>query len=310
MKAGSGGYYYVRSIKKMPEGTSNSLINLGDLSKPADTLIKKISKAVGGIFAPYQIKRVAKAEAEAALIKAQTEIQITDLHLRAMHRFVEEEANRQKNIEDITAKALPQLNDKADPSKVEDDWITNFFDKCRIVSDKEMQMLWSRVLAGESNSPGTYSKRTVNFLSDLDKSEAEMFSNLCGFGWMIMDVKPLIYDVHNAIYNDRGINFVSLSHLESIGLIQFNNLAGFRLLNLPKRFAVLYYGKPILMDMPKDTDNEMNLGHVLLTRVGQELAPICGSKPVDGFLEYVKEKWKDFKYLPEDKTEQADAAKG
>lgn len=291
----------------MPEGISNSLINLGELSKPADTLIKKISKAVGGIFKPYQIKRVAKAEAEAALIKAQTEIQITDLQRRAMHRFIEEEANRQKNIEDITAKALPQLNDKADPSKVEDDWIINFFDKCRIVSDDEMQELWSRVLAGESNSPGTYSKRTVNFLSDLDKGEAEMFTHLCGFGWIIENFIPLIYDTQHPIYNDQGINFGSLSHLESIGLIQFNNLTGFRWLDPPKKFTVLYYGTPISLEIPNDSDNEIKIGKVLLTRIAQELAPICGSKPVDGFLEYVTEKWKGFKYLPENKTEQADA---
>ncbi len=64
----------------MPLNTSNSLVSLGDLSKPADTLIKKVSNAVGGFFAPYQIKRVAKAEAEAALIKAQSEIAVTDLH--------------------------------------------------------------------------------------------------------------------------------------------------------------------------------------------------------------------------------------
>ena len=53
----------------MSPDISNSLINLGDLLKPADTLIKKVSNAVGGFFAPWQIKRVAKAEAEAALMK-------------------------------------------------------------------------------------------------------------------------------------------------------------------------------------------------------------------------------------------------
>ena len=52
---------------------TNSLINLGNLSKPADTLIKKVSDAVGGLFAPYQVKRMAKAEAEAAMIKEQSE---------------------------------------------------------------------------------------------------------------------------------------------------------------------------------------------------------------------------------------------
>jgi hypothetical protein len=81
-------------------------------------------------------------------------------------------------------------------------------------------------------------------------------------------------------------------------------------LDLPKRFAVPYYGKPVLLEMPNDSGNKINTGKVLLTRIGQELAPICGSKPVNGFLEYVTEKWKGFKYLPEDKTKQADATNG
>ena len=138
------------------------------LGQPVDTLIKKISNAAGVLFEPHQIKRIAKAKAEAARIEAQSEIEITDLYRRAARRWIEEEAQRQKNMEDITAKALPQLDENAKPDSNEDDWIVNFLDKSRTVSDNEMQELWSRVLAGEANVPGTYSKRTVNFLSDLD----------------------------------------------------------------------------------------------------------------------------------------------
>jgi hypothetical protein len=58
----------------MTDEINESLANLGDLSKPADTLIRKVSKAVGGLFKPYQIKRIARAEAEAAVIKAQADI--------------------------------------------------------------------------------------------------------------------------------------------------------------------------------------------------------------------------------------------
>ena len=279
---------------------TNSLIDLGNLSKPADTLIKKVSDAVGGLFAPYQVKKMAKAEAEAAMIKAQSETEITDLHRRAVHRWIEEEAQRQKNMEDITAKALPQLDEKATPDSVEDDWLVNFFDKSRIVSDNEMQELWSRVLAGEANTPGTYSKRTVNFLSDLDKADAELFAKLCGFGWMIGDVVPLVFDVRAEIYNKHGINFNSLSHLESIGLIQFNSIAGIKRRNLTKKFAVLYYGKPLTLEMPKDDDNELGIGKVLLTKIGQELAPICGSESVEGFRDYVMDKWKQ--YLPKQES--------
>ena len=278
---------------------TNSLINLGNLSKPADTLIKKVSDAVGGLFAPYQVKRMAKAEAEAAMIKAQSETEITDLHRRAVRRWIEEEAQRQKNMEDITAKALPQLDEKATPDSVENDWLVNFFDKSRIVSDNEMQDLWSRVLAGEANTPGTYSKRTVNFLSDLDKVDAELFTKLCGFGWTIGDVVPLVFDVQAEIYNKYGINFNTLSHLESIGLVQFNNLSGFLRLGFPKTLSVFYYGKWLTLEMPKDSGNELGIGKVLLTKIGQELAPICGSESVEGFRDYVMDKWEQYLPKPE-----------
>ena len=283
----------------MSQNSSNSLINLGNLSKPADTLIKKVSNAVGGLFAPYQVKRMAKAEAEAAMIKAQSEIDTNDLQRRALRRWIEEEAQYQENMENITAKALPQLDEKATPDSVEDDWIVNFFDKSRIVSDNEMQELWSRVLAGEANAPGTYSKRTVNCLSDLDKADAELFAKLCGFGWIIGNIVPLVFDVQGEIYNKHGINFGSLIHLESIGLIQFDNFSGFAKSNLPKTIPVFYYGKWFRLEMPEDSGNKLGVGKVLLTKIGQELAPICGSESMEGFRDYVMDKWKQYSPKPE-----------
>ena len=275
----------------MSDDKSISLVNLGQLSQPADTLIKKVSSAVGGIFEPWQIKRVAKAEAEASLIKAKAEIEITDLHRRAMHRFVEEEANRQENMEAITEKAIPQLEDGSDPSKMEDDWVTNFFDKSRTVSDNEMQDLWASVLAGEANSPGSYSRRTVNFLGDLDKRDAELFSALCSFGWFVGAFTPLIFDTQASIYNEKGLNFNTVSHLDSIGLIQFNNLSGFSRTGLLKNFMVAYCGEPLNLTMGKGEDNKLSIGKVFLTQVGIELARVCQAPRVEGFVDYVKEKW-------------------
>ena len=274
----------------------NSIVDLGKLSKPIDTLVKKIAKGVGGSFSPRQIKRVAKAEAEVAIIKAQSEIEITDLHQRAAQRRIEEDALLQKNMEDIIAKAVPHLKEEAKPDAMDDDWIANFFDKCRIVSDSEIQSLWARVLAGEANAPSTYSKRTVNLLSDFEKSDAELFTNLCGFGWMISNVIPLVFDYQAEIYNKHGINFNTLSHLESIGLVQFERVGDFKRVNLPKTVVVHYYNKPLFLELHKESANELKTGKIRLTKIGQELAPICGSKPVDGFYDYVKDQWKQ--YLP------------
>lgn len=278
------------------------MINLGELSKPATVLIEKISDAVGGIFKPYQIKRLARAEAEANLIDAESRIQITDLHRRAMHRFVGEEAQKQSNIESITAEAIPLLDDQSSPEQVDDDWITNFFDKCRIVSDAEMQKLWSRVLANEANKPGAFSRQTVNLISDLEKKDADLFSNLCRFAWMIGNVTPLVFDPQHEIYNNHGINFGTLSHLETLGLVQFNSLSGFQLQKLPKKFGVTYYGSLVELTLPEGTNN-LELGNVMLTNAGQELAPICGSQPIPEYLDYIRKRWTDQKLIPEPATE-------
>ena len=40
----------------MSDDNSTSLVNLGNLSKPADTLIKKVSSVVGGIFEPGAVQ--------------------------------------------------------------------------------------------------------------------------------------------------------------------------------------------------------------------------------------------------------------
>jgi hypothetical protein len=285
--------------------SQNPIISLGELSRPATVLIEKISDAVGGLLKPYQLIRVAKAEAEAERIRAEGQIQISDLHRRAFYRWLDEEAKKQRNIEDITRQALPELKEESQPEKVEDDWIANFFDKCRLISDGEMQQLWSRVLAGEANAPGTYSKRTVNFLSSLDKTDAALFTQLCTFGWIIGDLVPLVYDVFAEAYLRHGIGFNTLSHLASIGLIQFHNLNGFLRLWLPKLATVSYYGQCVQLRFSSDANNRMDIGKVLLTKIGQELAPICGSKPDQEFFNYVLNIWKQRGYIKEEESQQS-----
>jgi len=265
-----------------------SLINLGDLSKTATVLIEKISDAIGGIFRPYQIRRVALAEAEAEKIKACTEIEINELRQRAIVRFVLEETKKQVNIESITSKSFGYLKKDARPEEIEDDWISNFFDKCRLITDEDMQTLWAKVLAGEANYPGTYSKRTVNFISSIDKSEAMLFTNLCSYGFDIGGtITLLVYDKENEIYTQNGINFESLNHLANIGLITFNSLTGFALEGIPEKTTVTYRGTSIQIKFKEKENNKLQIGHVLLSKIGEQLALVVGSRSVPGFVDYI-----------------------
>ena len=255
-----------------------SLINLGDISKPATVLIEKISEAVGGVFRPHQIRRVAQAEADAERIRAISRIEVTDLERRALQRFVQEEAKQQANMEDITRLALPEVSQEAKPQDVEKDWLADFFAKCRLISNEDMQRLWAKVLAGEANSPGSYSKRTVALLSSLDKSDARLFRNLCSFAWYFGALVPLIYDITANIYLKKGVNFLNLVHLNDIGLLRFDSLAEFGNTAAPQKLGCAYYGTQLGIEFPKPEGNMMQFGHVLLSKTGQQLAPICGSE--------------------------------
>ena len=262
---------------------------------PADILIKKISEDVGGLLIPYQIMKVATAESETALFKDQTRIVLTDLYRRAIHRFMEEEAQRQQNMEQITLQALPHLDEDADPSGIEKDWLVNFFEKSRLISDKEMQALLARVLSEEANSPGAFSKSTVNALCNLDRIDMEQFQALCSFGWFVGEFTPLVFDVKAEIYRNHGVNYEILSHLERIGLIRFRSYAGYMLIDLPKTVIVAYCSQPLVLTLEKEKKNRLHLGNVRFTPIGNELATICSAQRIEGFEDYVKEIWK--KYL-------------
>ena len=166
-----------------------SLVDLSGFSKPANTLVTKIANAFGRQFDPSQRIRMAEAEAQADRIlrvsATETDIEVADLRQRAATRFANEEMTKQLNMESIIEKAIPNLNDDANPEEMENDWIMNFFDKCRMVSDGEMQQIWAGILAGEGNNPGSFSRKTVNLVADLDKRDADLLKNSVRFAWMI-----------------------------------------------------------------------------------------------------------------------------
>jgi hypothetical protein len=261
-------------------------------SEAAKALIEKIAEGIGGHFKPFQIKRVAKAEAEAEIIRAKAQIEIDELQRRAAARFIAEEAKKQDNIENITRKAIPLLRESATPKKMENDWITNFFDKCRIISDDEMQVLWAKVLAGEANSPGNFSKRTVNCLAYLDKRDAESFTSLCRFAWDIGFPSPIIFNSEAEIYVKNGVNFNILKHLEDIELINIESVFMFKLKKQPQRIIIEYYGSPLKILFNKPDGNEFPIGHAVFTKTGAELAGICGAEPIDGLVDYATEQWR------------------
>ena len=280
----------------------SELSGFGDFAKPATLLVEKISNAIGRHYDPRQTVRMAEAQAKASRIlsvsQANTEIEIAELRRRAEFRAANEEMTRQRNIERITGKAAYRLTSDASPGDMEDDWITNFFDKSRNVSDEDMQNLWAGILAGEANNPGSFSRKTVNLVSDLDKGDAELFASLCRFVWFSGRAYPLVFDWQHELYNQCGITFDSAGHLESLGLVQVV-LPGVQIrlsTHTRANHYISYRGK--VVDLTSPPGHDFALGFVKLTQAGQELVRIVNAPPVEGFFEYVYDRWASQSLVP------------
>lgn len=279
----------------MADNNVFSVVNIGELAKPATKLIEKISNGLGALYEPHHIRRIAKAEADASIIKADADLKIQEMTHRATLRMIAEQSQQQLNMESIAQKAIPHLAPDSDASEIDNDWITNFLAQSRTVGDTEMQELWARILAGEANAPGTFSRKTINLVSDLDKSDATLFASLCGFVAIVMDEAiPVVLDKNAEIYLSHNINFSALNHLDSMGLIVFDPLAGYVKQQLPTQILVKYFQETIELTIPSTAGVQIRVGTALFTRAGYELARICEANPVTGFSAYLRSKWSQF----------------
>ncbi|MFD2786544.1 DUF2806 domain-containing protein [Hymenobacter rubripertinctus] len=289
--------------------TGTALLGAKAASPIIIALLDKLSEASGIIFKPWQIRRNALAEADAATIKAAADIRIglmksnfdqnaQELILRAEATRMIQAMREQQNIDTIVYNALENINEKAPIDEIDADWVNNFFDKARLFSNEDIQNLWSQILAGEINRPSTFSRRTINTLSDLDKEDAELFRNLCSF--TVKDEEgeniAIILNVNGDIYKEQKINYTAISHLDSIGLINLEHGRGVAIPFNENKRKFTYFENEINISLRDDSENKrinLNIGFVVLTKVGQELSKI--SQPVENinFIDYLANNWSD-----------------
>ena len=239
----------------------------------------------------------------------------------------------------IVDKASEFLDEGADIREIDVDWRANYFDKCRLVHDDDMQILWARILAGEANNLGTYSKRSVNSIADIDKRDAQLFTELCRYVCKIkytyeniekIEFIPLIFDnylhtkpLYVSTLPNYHIRAHDLDHLDNIGLIRVvdygsDEITGeygfhFRtdVIKSDVPIEANYYDESIrLSNYPAEgmgvSSSGLPIGKVKLTQIGSELYPICGSTPVDGFFSRIcRFEWLAFiKNLDEEKAKE------
>jgi hypothetical protein len=128
------------------------------------------------------------------------------------------------------------------------------------------------------------------FAPEIDEQSVILFSSLCQFIWVQGEPLPLIYEIEHDIYTGHGINMAALKRLERTGLITLE-AAGYVKKKFGKHTRLFYFGRPTKIQFHREMNNQLDLGHVLLTEKGKELAAFCEAAPNQDFYEYVIEKW-------------------
>lgn len=287
----------------------------GDWGKPANTLIDRVSEALGGIFKPNQIRRIAKAEADARFISAQGDQRVADLQgsaneqpqlqERTMRRIVASEVRKQINVENvlaIAAEKLAEINDLKNSGQanqtsaegISDDFIHDFFDYASRVSDQELQEIWASLLSYEGFQPGSISRQTLRILSDLGPKDAQLFTLFCSSTWTIIDRQvPVIDDAVSEILRSRGLSFDDLQHLKALGLVDFVALSSYSLsLNVtsddpstPARATYVtasYFGNnhQLVRTMNDDEQIKISTGQYSFTHAGKEILKVVKPRKV------------------------------
>lgn len=291
--------------------TASDFLGAGKLGSK---IWESLDKAGCGIFKPNQIRRVARAEADAKRISAMGDADATDtIESRAIERHNAFESKRQANLEQIVSKAAQIEPGEISDEQVDPDWLIRFIDDAKDTSNEEMQELWARLLAGEVAKPGSFSKKTISIVKDLDTYSAQLFSKVCNCGFGQNKLTIFIHGYKNVFYKQNGLNYSTISNLESIGLLTFHT--GFGLIRTPARLkageiAEFKDKNGTLSIHPmkepfKEGLNEIPASNVTLTCFGQELAKVVERTLSNDYIESLIESFALWGYVATfEKTDQ------
>lgn len=236
----------------------------------SEKLVEKISSAIGILYDPYGIKKGQRDFNNNLFNEIIQNNELTPQEKIAVAQECRLLIIKNNNRKTILNATHSKLTDTAKPEEIEDSWLFSFWDKAGQIFDKELQKIWSDILAKQANEPNSISKRLLHNLSLMSSEDARKFSNLTRFCFddFYSDLThPLIYiKDHPLAYKDSNITAQILKELEMFSLVEINYEFGFAF----NKKKVLKYREFVI----EISGEKINAGNVKLTEDGQRLYKI------------------------------------
>lgn len=178
-----------------------------------------VSLIIGSIITAVFLRRNTQAQ-EFEKIKANKFAEVAN-DLLESGKMTLTEYYKTKNFLKIAEMADSMVQEKRNNSidkQYSFDWFIRYYEASGNISDKEMQVLWAKILAGEIENPSSYSLRTLDVLRNMSKEEAECFVKICNASIKIESEKYVI-PADQDYLSKNGIDYSDILMLEEIGLI-------------------------------------------------------------------------------------------
>lgn len=163
-----------------PENSANS-------QKGLAKLLEVLRDSIIGIIKPSQLEKIALAQASVASI-ASTSAFKTALKQNLANEISQmthsaREIRQFHNIANVYAYAAQELQmiDGINDTPVSSEWSAIFFDYAQDICEEDAQVIWAKILAGEIAKPGSFHKRTLSVLRNIETFEAKWFADICQF---------------------------------------------------------------------------------------------------------------------------------
>lgn len=260
----------------------DSLISFDGLSDVANNLIDKLSNAVGWIVTHETPARIAVD----TYIKEIQNSNYDTITKAALISKAKKSIKEYCNQYNIVSKAVEMLAPTAQPENVDSDWIAQFIDKTRLVSDLDFQTIWANLLTEECNVPGTIPKGLLHIVEQMDKNAANAFMKLAKISIQYIDEGKTEYcpivlmENYSDYYKSIGIALDDLIELQSLGLIKLSDFSEY--LKVCSEPVIIRYN-----DQEYHSNKKFPVGEVVYTRMGDALCGAVHPEKVEDFFDKI-----------------------
>jgi len=157
-----------------------------------------------------------KFSLDAALLPENKQAPLED---RSYRRNKLNELRQQQNMEAIVLRALQYCSNSTVTDRADQDWFSSFVTLAQDISNKIMQDLWAKMLAGEISHSGSFSLKTLQAFRSMSMNEATLLAKACSLA--VTDTrKKNIRVISGAYQTPKLLNFFNRQRQQRIDLTQ------------------------------------------------------------------------------------------